>query len=183
VTCGCAPDAASRWTCAVTVGVAATCRSALDDAKRDEPGHLPAQADAFGRLDYLGDVLVGLRGLLGQDTGRGAAHGDALAFEPPQHMSLSAGSKWDWLTRIASRRCGNDRSAPSVATGKNATAMMTAMAAISHATRRTWRSSGLCSGLTRSESADLCLCRGWRISGCSGGDRIDGPIPQYAQVA
>jgi len=51
--------------------------------------------------------------------------------------------------------CRTDRPAPSVATGKNATAIATAIAAISHATRRIWRSSGLCSGLTRSDSAAI----------------------------
>ena len=55
-------------------------RSALDDAERDEPGHLPGIALAFGGLDHLRDVLVRLRGLLGQAAGRGAAYGDALAF-------------------------------------------------------------------------------------------------------
>ena len=50
---------------------------------------------------------------------------------------------------------GNDRPAPSVATGRNTAASTTAMTAISQATRRTWRSSGLCSGLTRSDRAAM----------------------------
>ena len=42
-----------------------------------------------------------------------------------------------------------------MAIGRNAAAITTAMIAISQATRRTWRSSGLCSGLTRSERAAM----------------------------
>ena len=49
----------------------------------------------------------------------------------------------------------NDRPAPKIATGTNATAIAIAIAAISQATLRTWRSSGLGSSLTRSDSAAM----------------------------
>ena len=48
-----------------------------------------------------------------------------------------------------------DRPAPKIATGTNAIAIATAIPAISHATRRTCRSSGLGSSLTRWDSAAI----------------------------